>query len=69
VIGKGDYFLGWGLIQRVVSWVAWDREVWLFFKIGRWGIFFFFQGFIFLVVWDGVVGKRGWVYSSIFFFS
>jgi hypothetical protein len=49
--------------------MAWDREVWLIFKIGRWGIFFIFQGFIFLVVWDGVVGKRGWVYSSIFFFS
>jgi hypothetical protein len=23
---------------------------------------------IFLVLWDGVVGKRGWVFFSLFFF-
>jgi len=28
--------LGWGLTQKVVSWVAWEGEVWLFFKVGRW---------------------------------
>jgi hypothetical protein len=26
------------------------------------------KGIIFLVVWDGVVGERGWVYIYIFFF-
>jgi hypothetical protein len=32
----GELFLGWGLTQRVISWVAWEGEVWLFFKVGRW---------------------------------
>jgi hypothetical protein len=27
----------------------------------------FFQGIIFLVVWDGVVGERGWIYLFLFF--
>jgi len=35
-IGIGELFLGWGLTQKVVSWVAWEGEVWLFFKAGRW---------------------------------
>ncbi len=30
------------------------------------GDFFILQGIISLVVWDGVVGEKGWVY--IFFF-
>jgi len=32
----GELFLLWGLTQKVVSWVAWEGEVWLFFKVGRW---------------------------------
>ncbi len=55
-IGRSDFFLEWGLTQKVVSGVAWEGEVWLFFKVRRCGI-------ISLVVWDGVVGlERGWVY-------
>jgi hypothetical protein len=34
----GELFLGWGLTQRVISWVAWEGEVWLFFKVGRWDL-------------------------------
>ncbi len=26
-VGIGELFLGWGLTQRVVSWVAWEAEV------------------------------------------
>jgi hypothetical protein len=48
--------------------VAQEGKVWLFFKI-RGGIFLIFQGIIFLVVWDGVVGKTGWVYIIFVFFS
>ncbi len=33
-IRKGEFFLGWGLTQRFVSWVAWEGEVWLFLKVG-----------------------------------
>jgi hypothetical protein len=50
-----------------VSCVAWEGEVWLFLNVGRWD-FFNFQRIILLVVWDGVVGERGWVYIYIFFF-
>ncbi len=63
---KGFFWGGWGPSQKVVSLVAWDREVWLFFKVGRLG-FFFSQGIIFLVMW--VVGKKGWVCFYSFFFS
>jgi hypothetical protein len=31
------------------------------------GDFFIFQGIISLLVWDGVVGERGWVYFILFF--
>ncbi len=34
----GELFLVWGLTQKVVSWVAWEGEVWLFFKVGRWDL-------------------------------
>jgi hypothetical protein len=47
--------------------VAWEGEVWLFLKVGRWG-FFIFQEIIFLVVWDGVVGENGWVFIFLVFF-
>jgi hypothetical protein len=50
--------LGWGLTQRVVSYVAWEGEVWLFFK-HEGGIFLISQGIILLVVWDGVFGESG----------
>jgi hypothetical protein len=42
-------FLGWGLIQRFVSWVAWEGEVWLFLKVGRWDIFNFSKNFLLVV--------------------
>jgi hypothetical protein len=61
-------FLGWGLTQRVVSLVAWEGEVWLFFKEGRWD-FFYFPSIILLVVWDGVFRESGWVFFFFFFFS
>jgi hypothetical protein len=59
-------YLGWGLTQRVIPWVAWEGEVWLFFKARRWD-FFIFQGIIHLVVWDQVFGENRWV--LLFFFS
>jgi len=31
------------------------------------GFFLIFQGNILLVVWDGVVGERGWVFFFVFF--
>jgi hypothetical protein len=30
--------LGWGLTQGFVSWVAWEGEVWLIIKVGRWDL-------------------------------
>ncbi len=67
-IGRSEFYLGWGLTQGFVSWVAWEGEIWLILKVGRWDLQTF-QGIIFLVVWDGVVGKRGWVYFVLFFLS
>jgi hypothetical protein len=55
------FFWGWGLIQRVVSWVAWKGKVWLFLKVGRWDFKKILRNNV-LVLWDGVVGERGWVY-------
>ncbi len=67
-IGRGEFFWGWGLTQRFVSWVEWEGEVWLFFKVGRWD-FKKIPRNCFLVVWDAVVGERRWVYIySLFFF-
>jgi len=34
-LGEMNFFWGWGLTQGVVSWVAPEGEVWLFFKVGR----------------------------------
>ncbi len=53
--------MGWGLSQRVVSWVAWKGKVWLFLKVGRWDFKKILRNNV-LVVWDGVVGERGWLY-------
>jgi len=36
--------------------VAWEGEVWLFFKARRWD-FLIFQGIILLVVWDDCLEK------------
>jgi hypothetical protein len=44
------------------------RRVCLFLKVGR-SKFFFSQGIIVLVVWDGTVKERGRVYIYIFTFS
>jgi hypothetical protein len=46
--------------------VAREGEVWLFFKVGRWDLKKIPRN-VFLVVWDGVVGKRGWVYFFLSF--
>lgn len=61
---RGFFGGGWGLSQGVVSWATWEKEVWLFFKVERLGLFFFFQRIISLVMW--VVGKRGWVFFFFF---
>jgi hypothetical protein len=61
--------LGWGLTQRVDSWVAWEGKVWLFFETRRWDLFLIFQRIILLVVWDGVFGKNGWVFVFFGFFG
>jgi hypothetical protein len=58
--------LGWGLTQGFVSWVAWEGEVWLILKVGRWDFLncprnLFFGG----VGWGG--WKKGWVYFILFF--
>jgi hypothetical protein len=56
-------FLGWGLTQRVVFWVAWEGD-WLFFKVGRWEFFNFPRNYSFGGVgWDVWRKKMG-----IFFF-
>ncbi len=38
-------FLGIGLTQRFVSWVAWVGEIWLFLKVGRWDFFNFSRNY------------------------
>ncbi len=71
---NGNFFGGWGLSQGVVSWMAWKREVWLFFKVGRLGFLFFFFFFFFLFwffreffLWWCEMG--GWRQGVGFFFS
>jgi hypothetical protein len=63
-IGISGFLWGWGIIQRVVSWVAWEGEVW-FFSRQEGDIFLIFQRIILLVVWDGVFGESRW---GVFFF-
>jgi hypothetical protein len=43
------------------------RKSLVFFKTERWE-FLFFQGSMFLVVWDGVFIESGWVSFSFFVF-
>jgi len=62
-IGRSELYLGWGLTQGIVSWVAWEGKVWLILKVGRWD----FQGISILVVWDKVVGEWGWVFFLFLF--
>jgi len=56
----------WELFQGVVSWVAWQKEVCMFFKVGRLGFFFFPRNSFF-----GDVGwlekGGGYMYFSLFF--
>jgi hypothetical protein len=68
-IGIGIFFLGWGLTQRVIYWVAQEGEVWFFLK-QEGGIVLTFHGIILLVMWDGVFGGSRWVFffCSFFFF-
>ncbi len=35
-IGRNEFYLGWGLTQWFVSWVAREGKVWLILKVGRW---------------------------------
>ncbi len=57
-------FFGIRTNQRVVSWVAWEGEVWLFSKVGRWDFFNFPRNYSFSGVGRGV--WRKWM--GIFFF-
>jgi hypothetical protein len=57
-------FLGWGLTERVVSWVAWEGEIWLFFKTRRWDFFNFMRNYSFGGVGWGV--WRKWVGIILF---
>jgi hypothetical protein len=41
LFGMGDYYKG------LCFWVAWEGEVWLFFKVGRLGFFLFFKKYFF----------------------
>jgi len=52
-------FLGMGTNPRFVSWVAWEGEVWLFFKVRMWEFFNFRRNYSFGGV-GWVVGERGW---------
>ncbi len=62
-IGRGDFtFWDGEYYKGLCFWVAWEGEVWLFFKVGRLG-FFCFPKNIFLVVWDGVE----FIFSPFFF--
>jgi hypothetical protein len=59
---------GWGLTQRAISWVAWEGEVWLFFKAGRWDLKFFSRNYSFGGVGLGVWIKHAGIFSFFSFF-
>jgi hypothetical protein len=50
--------LGWGLTQKVVSWVAWEGEVWLFLKARKWHFSNFSRNYSFGGVGWGVWRKQ-----------
>ncbi len=62
--------MGWGLSQRVVSWVAWEGEVWLFFKTRKWDFFNFQRNYSFGGVGWGVWRKHVgmFFFFGLFFF-
>jgi hypothetical protein len=69
-VGFGEVILfwGWGLTQVVVSWVAWEGKVLLFFQVGRW-VFLFSKELFFW--WCGMGGWRkgvGVLFPCHFFF-
>jgi len=66
-IGIGEFVLGWGLTQSVVSWVAWEGEVWLFFKTRRWDFFNFPRNYFLGGVGWGVWRKWMGIFLFLFF--
>jgi hypothetical protein len=54
-----NFFGGWGLTQRFVSWVAWEEAVWLFLKVGRWDLKKKFKDLFFL--WCAI----GWLEKGV----
>ncbi len=67
-LGKETFFGGMGTIPRQLSWMAWEREVWFFFEVEGWGLFFGFLRNSFFGDVGWVVGERVWVFFSLFFF-
>jgi hypothetical protein len=71
-IGKSELYLGWGLTQGFVSWVAWEGEVWLIFKVGRWDFKIIPRNYFFRSVgcdgWKKVGGGGGGGGVGFFFF-
>jgi hypothetical protein len=54
-IRRSDFFFVMGTNLRGFFWVAWEGEVCLFPKVGRWGSFCFLRNYFF-----GGVGWVGW---------
>jgi hypothetical protein len=62
--------LGWWLIQRFVSWVAWEGKVWLFFKVRRWDFLNFPRNFFWWCEMGWLEKGVGYIYiycPSFFF--
>jgi hypothetical protein len=56
-----------GINPRGFFWVAWEGEIWLFFKVRRWG-FFIFHEIIFLWCGMGWLEKKGGYIYFLFYF-
>ncbi len=56
-IRRGDFtFWDGNYCKGLCFWVAWEGEVWLFFKVGRLGVFFFSKKYFFGGVgWGGKI--------------
>jgi hypothetical protein len=68
-LGKGNCFGGgWGLSQGVVSWVAWQKKVCLFFKVGRLGVFFCFSRNSFFGDVGWLEKRGGYIYIYIYIY-
>jgi hypothetical protein len=60
-----NFFWGWGLTQSVISWVAWEGEVWFFSK-QEGGNFNFSRNYSFGGVGWGVWRKQMGFFSFFF---